>query len=519
MPARKSRAGGGTVSEEAQSVASRRVARGTFVRAAGELTAKLASVVFFVILARELGEEGFGDFIFGMSLSTVLLSAAAFGTDELLTREVARDHGRLDVLYSNIFVIKAGMLVALLGVLALIVLIGGYSAETRLAVEIIGIGVALEVLLKTPFAALQAFERMKYIAWALVLQRTLLAALGVAILAAGGGLVPVSVALPIAAAVAVAAAVFWLYRHVARPRFSVDRSTWVAILKGGFPLGFAVLMFTLLLKADVAMLSFLSGSNAEVGQYGAAYRLIEATMFVSWAFAGAMFPWLSRQDTGGSGSLSRGYELGMKALIAMLLPVGLGMVLYAEPLIELIYGSDYDNAVVPLRILGVMTVLFGINSLAATMMIAQNRPRDFALPAGIAIVQNLVLNLILIPPLGATGAAISATVSGFLLAGFTVYMVGRRFGRISVLRVAVAPVLAAAAMAAVAVAGGLELEPPWVAATVLAYCGTVVAIERAFFPGDFGLFRNAVLRARAGEDDEATEAGAAAAPLPTELET
>jgi O-antigen/teichoic acid export membrane protein len=520
MPVRRACAGGAAVSEEDQRAASRRVARGTFVRAAGELTAKLASIAFFVILARELGEEGFGDFIFGMSLSTVLLSAAAFGADELLVREVARDRGRLSELYSNIFVIKGAMLVALLGVLALIVLAGDYSAETRLAVEIIGVGVALEVLLKTPFATLQAFEQMKYIAWALVLQRTLLAALGIAILAMGGGLIPVSVAMPVAATVAVAIAIFWLYRYVARPRFSVDRSVWMAIIRGGVPLGFAILMFTLLLKADMALLSFLSGGdNAEVGQYGAAYRLIEATMFISWAFVGAMMPWLSRQDAEGSESLSRGYELGMKALVAMLLPIGAGMVLYAEPLISLIYGSAYDNAVVPLQLLGVTTVLFGINSLGATLMIAQDRPRDFALPAGIVIVQNVALNFILIPPLGATGAAISALVSGFLLAGFTVHLAGRRFGRISVLRVLVAPVLAVAAMAAIAVAGGFELDPPWVVGAVLAYCVTIAVVERAFFPEDFDLFRDAVKRARAGEGDEEAAAVSAAAPVPTELET
>ena len=51
-------------------------------------------------IARELGETGFGDFIFGLSLSTVLFTAAGFGTDELIAREVARNresvHHRID---------------------------------------------------------------------------------------------------------------------------------------------------------------------------------------------------------------------------------------------------------------------------------------------------------------------------------------------------------------------------------------------------------------------------------------
>ena len=46
------------------------------------------------------------------------------------------------------------------------------------------------------------------------------------------------------------------------------------MLRGGFTIGLAGLLFVLLLKVDVLLLSFLD-SNAEVGLYAAAYRLIE----------------------------------------------------------------------------------------------------------------------------------------------------------------------------------------------------------------------------------------------------
>src|SRR5215213_2347068 len=108
----------------AEGGASRRIAHGTLIRAAGELTAKLASVVFFVVLARELGDTGFGDFIFGVSLSTVVLSVAGFGTDELLAREVARDRSQADGLYANILALKSNLVCFLLVVIAAIVFLG-----------------------------------------------------------------------------------------------------------------------------------------------------------------------------------------------------------------------------------------------------------------------------------------------------------------------------------------------------------------------------------------------------------
>lgn len=496
------------------------MAHGTLIRGAGELTAKLASVAFFVVLARELGEGQFGDFIFGMSLSAVLLSIAGLGTDELLTREVARDRSRVHGLYANILAVKGMLLAFLLVLIAVIMYLGPYSGQTRLAVQIIALGVALEVILKTPFAVLQGHERMKYIAWSLVLQRMLLAGMGVTILLGGGALVAVSVAMPVAAGVAIALAVFWMHRNVERPRLTVDRSRWRMIARKGIPLGFAILLFTLLLKADMALLSFLKGGdNTEVGQYGAAYRLIETTMFVSWAFGGAMLPWLSRHEAEGGITLTRGYELSLNALVAMLLPIGVGLVLWAEPLIGLIYGDAYANAVLPLRLLGIMTVLFGVNSMGAILMIARDRPGDFARPAAIVIVQNLILNFILIPPLGAVGAAINAVASGVLLAGFTLHIASRRFGRISAVRVLAAPALGSAALALVAFAGGLSLNPAWVAAASIAYLVVFLGVERIAFPGDFAFYASALRRVRSSRRDGGdSQPGGPMPPIRTELE-
>lgn len=70
---------------------SRSVARNALARTIGETASKVASIAFFVVMARALGETGFGEFMFALSLATVLVVASGFGFDELVTREVARD--------------------------------------------------------------------------------------------------------------------------------------------------------------------------------------------------------------------------------------------------------------------------------------------------------------------------------------------------------------------------------------------------------------------------------------------
>ena len=76
-------------------------------------------------------------------------------------------------------------------------------------------------------------------------------------------------------------------------------------------------------------------------------------MFIGWSFSAAMLPWFSSQ-AGSRERIAQGFELGTKATAAVLVPVGLTFMLFAEPLIELLYGSEYEPAVTPLRFLGAM---------------------------------------------------------------------------------------------------------------------------------------------------------------------
>src|SRR4051794_36445827 len=69
-----------------------RVAVNAVARAAGEAVAKVASLAFYIVLARELGHEQYGAFVFALALTGTLLIASGFGTDDLVARRVARDH-------------------------------------------------------------------------------------------------------------------------------------------------------------------------------------------------------------------------------------------------------------------------------------------------------------------------------------------------------------------------------------------------------------------------------------------
>ena len=283
-------------------------------------------------------------------------------------------------------------------------------------------------------------------------------------------------------------------RYVGWPGGHVDRSRWSAIVRVSFPLGLVTVLYLGLVRLDAALLGFLTdgaSGNAEVGVYGAAHRLIEATMFVSVAFGGAMLPWLARQSDVGAGSPGRGYEIGLKVVVAILLPIGAVFGILAADWIDLVYGPGYEGAVTPLRWLAVMTVLFGVISFVGIVMIAGDSPREFIRPAAIVLAQNVVTNLILIPPLGATGAAISSVSSGLVLAGWILWKTQRKLPEASTRRIWTSPILATLALCGVIVALG-DLTVVSLVSGALVYCTAFLTLERMSFPADFGLYLRAV---------------------------
>ena len=478
---------------EREFASSRRIAFNAGIRSVGEIVAKVASVVFFIAIARELGQASFGDFIFGMSLCGVLFMLAAFGTDELLQREIARDHAKVEEMLANVLVLRTGLLVVLGAVVYAIVTVAGYDLDTRLAVMLIGVGTGIELLTSSIYHVLQGYERMAYVSVTLIVQRTSTAALGIAVLALGGGLVDVAIAFAVGSVFGLATSVYLLRSRVVAPRMRIDRSRWLALIKAGVPLGLVLLLFTTLLKLDVALLSFLGGEdNEEVGAYGAAYRLVEATMFLSWAWSTAVLPWLSRHEEGGAVSLARGFELGLKGISAILIPIGVVYGILAEPLIHLFYGSGYDDAIAPLRLLAGMTVLYGVNTYAATVLISRDQPLAFARSAAILIVQNVVFNIILIPTYGAEGAAFNAVLSGLLLAVLSLRAADRVAGPASFGRAFAAPVLSGALMVGTIFALGIGFASAAVGAVV--YCAAFAGIERVAAPRDFEFYKG-MLRA------------------------
>jgi O-antigen/teichoic acid export membrane protein len=334
----------------------------------------------------------------------------------------------------------------------------------------------------TFLAVFQAYERIGFLPVVLIFQRLATSVVGVIALLAGAGVVEVALIYLGAALAALALAAGLVVRKIVQPRFEIDRTRWKPLMWAALPVGIAGVFGTVLFRVDTTILAGFE-SESVVGNYGAAFRLFEATLFLSWAVGTALYPVLSRLTPTSDPPAHLVFERGLKLALAVTLPFGLAAALVSGPLTTFIYGADFEQAGDALRLLAPAIVIYPVTHIGGVLLLAQDRQIPAAAAHGVVAVANLAANVLLIALFSLEGAAFAASLTQALLAIGLLLVARGLLGNVSWTRVlagpAVAGALAAAAMAVTRDDLGLVL-----AVGALLYVPALVIFERLAFPSD-----------------------------------
>jgi O-antigen/teichoic acid export membrane protein len=470
----------------------RRILAGTAYRALADLGSKAASIALFVVMARELGDAGFGVFTLGLSIGTLVTVLGGFGQDGILTREVARDHERVHLYFANTLALKALLLVPALAVTAAVTFALGVDSQTRAVILLLGVAVAAELFTATCLAVFQAYQRIGFLPVVLIFQRLVTAIVGVAALLAGAGVVAVSAIYLGGSIAALALAAALVFRRVVRPRLEIDPSRFWPLMWVALPVGIAGVFGTILFRVDTAILAAFEPDSV-VGNYGGAFRLFEATLFLSWAVGTALYPVLSRLGPDSDPPAHLVFERGLKLALAATLPLALGAAVVGGPLATFVYGSDFEQAGDALRLLAPAIALYPVTHLASVLLLSQDRQFALAAAHGIVAVANVAANVVLISLFSLEGAAAAASLTQLLLAAGLLAAARGLLPHVSWPRVLAGPALAGG-LAALGMSAFRDDLGPALAVGALVYVPALVLFERLAFPADARALWNFVRR-------------------------
>lgn len=170
-----------------------------------------------------------------------------------------------------------------------------------------------------------------------------------------------------------------------------------------FTLALVSSVYTLL---DTTMLGFLSDDRA-VGIYSAATKINRIVLSLVVSIGAVVLPRLSYLI---NDSFDEFKKLAMKSaeLIFMLgFPCTIGLCILAKPIISIITGVGYFDAIIPMRILNPIIIIIGLSNFTGVQIFMPLKKEKWTLYSVIAgAIINFSLNVILIPKLNVIGASI-----------------------------------------------------------------------------------------------------------------
>jgi O-antigen/teichoic acid export membrane protein len=412
------------------------------------LIARVANVIILIAISRIAGPGEAGILTIGFSYLAITGRFATWGLDQILIRNVAQDPSQATRYFFNFSLIRAGLATITLVLLALFVTNGPYPQNTSFFILLIALNVWPEGIINLCQSVFIAFERMSYGTYIGIIVGFSKLVLGIGALALGYGLYEVILAIILANSLAALAAIWLVHKHLQGGSYQFSMAFCREQLKVAAPFVLIAGTFILDNQADTVVLSWQM-SKENLGLYGAATSFVVGISFLPQAYRDAVFPTLARAFESGGEVLDYLYQHSMKYLLIAAIPIVMGVMLLAEPILTLIYGEHFATAATALRVLSIAAGMQFVMILQNRLLVVANQQRWLSLFLLGGLIINVLINLLIVPSIGIAGAAVARVVSNVLVYSLSYWWMCRSMRPFSMGFVWVRPLIAAIIMASV----------------------------------------------------------------------
>jgi len=408
----------------------KRTARNLLLTAGSYLWSAILLVISVPILVGGLGPARYGVFV----LATLVLGYAAlldFGLTPAVVRAIAMHQAASDRAALSAIVGTALTLFMVLGIVVgamlfiftpllvrhLLHLPPGLEGDATFVLELTSVGFACNLALTLFLAVPQGVQRLDVFATRTIFLATLSAAAQIAAVKLGLGLRGVVVATLAVNLLALPIFVVLALRLMPNVSFRPRLQGWALRQLAGFgSMKFiSQVAWLATFQLDRVIVAALL-PIAQVAYYAVPVSITQKFTLVQASFATAVFPAASElHAVGATDRLQRLYLSAQKLMLVLTLGLVIPVALLAHPLMSTWIGPAFGDA--SAAILAVLAVGYGLTLLTgvpALIADATGRPHWTAASAFASAVINVTLTLILVPRLGAIGAAYALAINASL---------------------------------------------------------------------------------------------------------
>lgn len=370
-------------------------------------------VTFFVLtvaIARYLTREHYGEYATAMGLATFFAMISNLSINISIIRAINKYREKKNYYYTISIVVKLLLSVISYGLLVAAVYFIDYSESTRRLTIILGLVRIASEFITTLYAFMEADEKFDTLALFISIFSTmLLAGTLVVIFLNGDYFQIVDIRLIITV-------IFLLIIYLLIQKNYANRFSWelcISFIKSVIPFAGSFVASNIVLNAAILLLPMIIDTTS-AGVYQNAFIFIISIGFIVVNLIRVLMPYLYKFDyKTNRDKFKFAFDLYSKILAVVAFYILLGILLYADIIIPLVFGAKYQDSIGVLRILA-FSIPFSF-SIGGAIIVTVEKQRILALFDVAGALFAVITSYIFIRMQGAQGAAWSYVFTAMLI--------------------------------------------------------------------------------------------------------
>lgn len=434
----------------------RTLVKNTSVLFISQLLSYVLAFFYTLYSARYLGTTNFGIISFATAISGLFAIGTDLGLSTLTIREVARDKSRTYKYLGNHGSIKLLLSIITMAALVLFVNIGTFNDITKYVVYLIGSSVIINAFGGIFSSLFRAYEQMEYQSIAEILNATLLFVGILICVFTKQSVIMVSLVYVIASLAVLIYNFAMCTKNYGLIHFQFDLKFWKYLISNAYPLAITSIFALISFKMNTILLNILT-SSAVVGEYTAAFNLMQALIFIPTVFSTAILPIFAKFYVDSREKLSYSYQKSLKYLTIISMPISMGTLVLSDKIIMFIYGPAYVNTIPILQlIIWALPAIF-LSYILGTSIASINKQHETIKATFFCLLFSTIGNYILINLFSGVGAAMITVLNEVSMVLFYMYIMHKYGYKVPLHEIVIKPFIASAVMGAVIYYLNLEL--------------------------------------------------------------
>ncbi|MBU0614422.1 flippase [Patescibacteria group bacterium] len=453
------------------------LARNTLLQTLGKITATVLGVITVAFLARYLGVSGYGQLTIVLTFLSIFAAIVDFGLTLTTVQLISEDKAEENKIIGNLLSLRIISAIVFLSLAPICAIFFPYE---QVIIVAIGVGAVSYLFQSTSQMLVGIFQKnlaMHLSVFAELLNRVIILTGAILAPIIGLNLVGIVWLFVIGNAIHLATMLIFSTKYI-RPSFRFDFALWKKIIARSWPIGASIFFNLIYLRGDIVFMSIFR-SNAEVGLYGAAYKIVDVITTIPVMYMGLVLPllvaaWTRKQKTDFKELMQNSFDF----VSILALPIIFGSIAVGVPLMELIAGPEFSESGRVLAILGPAAAIVFWNSLFGHAIVGLNKQKIMTFGYLAVAVITIAGYIIFIPSYGMWAAAWWTLIAETLIGLLTFAVVAKTSGYLPKVKMALKAALAAFAMFLL-----LQILPEWNVLIVIAIGAAAYYVALALLGG------------------------------------